>query len=314
MALTVSQANAVSKANYDGLIKQQVYEDSYFWKYLQKNKKIVTKGGTLIQFPLRYRKLDQSEAADPRSQFVFQSRETRTAGQLTWKYYRVRNMIHWDEMNENYGEGEIIDLLADKGEELKEDIADLLNTDLFATSQGTRAFTPLAVIIDSATAYAGIAVADASAWAAVEDGSTTKLKPYGSGSISAQIDSATFGKNGPTMHITTRALKSAFEAMIEPQKRYESDSAASLGFESVSFHGKPVVGDAFCPAGYWYGIDGKQFEFRIHPSDNMDISEWFKLEQAGFPKAMARYGTWVGDIVCRMRKTSFKMTALDYTL
>lgn len=312
--LPFTQANAISKNKFDGKIKQQIYEDSFFFSWLKKNKLIVTKGGKKIQVPIRYTKLNQSEAADPRSQFVFMSRDTRTSYELPWRYYRTRTLCHWDEMNENYGDGEIVDIMSDKAQEMKEDIADLLMRDLYATSQGARSFVPLSVIIDSAQTYGDIEVNDAAAWASIEDGSTTKLIGYGPGSISAAVDSATFGKNLPQIHVTTRALKTAFEGMLQPQQRYENKAAAELGFDSCSFRGKPVVGDAFCTDNYWYGIDTKQFELRIHPKDNMDLSDWFSLEQAGFPKSMARYGTWVGNIICRMRKTSFKYTALNADL
>ena len=314
MALSVDQLTAVSKTHFDPRIKQQVYEESFFFAWLKKKGKFKEKTGKNIQVPIRYKKLGQAEAANPRSQFVYESKETRTALELEWTYYRARTLIHWDEINQNAGAGEIVDLLGDKGDELLEDMQELLYSDLFATTQGTRAYVPLASIIDSATTYGGIAVADAPAWASVEDAATTKLLAYGSGSISAQINASTFGKNKPTCHITTRDLQSAFESIIAPMTRYEQKEAADLGFNNVSFHGQPVVGDTFCPAGYWYGVDDKQFEVWVHPNDNMDLGDWFDLKQAGFPKAKARYGTWVGNIVCRMRRTSFKMTALDYTL
>ena len=316
MALPLTESTAVSKNNFDPKIKQQIYEGSFLFEWMKKNKQITESGGRNIQVPVRYKKISQSEAADPRSQFVFESTETRTGYEQPWKYYRARTLCHWDEMNENSGVGEIVDLMGDKATEMTEDLQDLLFRDLFATTEGAFSFTPLTIMIDSSSAFptGEINPSDAASWASIEDGSTTKVIPYGSGSISDMVDQATFGKNYPQMHITTRALRTAFEAILEPSKITESDAAASLGFDSVAFRKKPVVGDAFCTTKYWYGIDTKQFELRVHKNDNMDLGDWFSLEQAGFPKTMGRYGTWVGNWICRMRKTSFKMTLLDYTL
>lgn len=314
MALTYDQATTVSKAYFDDTIKQQVYEDSYLFAWLKKNNRITVSGGKSIRVPIRYKKLDLAEACNPRSQFVFQSVDTRTAIDLDWKYYRDLTLLHWDEKVQNAGEGEIIDIMRDKADEMKEDLQDLLYSDLFATSAGSLSFTPLSTIVDSAASYGGVAVSDAAAWASTEDNSTTKLLAYGSGSISYMVSQATFGKNAPTVHITTRELADAFEAVLQPQQRYTSEEAASLGFpETIAFRKVPVVGDAFCPTGYWYGLDLNQFEFFVKEGENMDLSDWFPLEQAGFPKSMGRYGTFVANLVCRMRKSSFKYTALDYT-
>ena len=316
MALPLTEATASSKNNFDPKIKQQIYEGCFLMEWMKKNKQVTEGGGRNIQVPVRYRKLSQAEAADPRSQFVFESRTTRTGYEQPWKYYRVRTLCHWDEMNENSGPGEIFDLMGEKATEMTEDLQDLLFRDLWATSEGTYNFTPMSIIIDSSSAFptGQIDPTDAPAWASVEDSSTTKVIPYGSGSISDMVDQATFGKNFPQMHVTTRALRTAFEGILEPSKVTESDAAASLGYDSVAFRKKPVVGDAFVPTSAWYGIDTKQIELKVHKNDNMDIGDWFSLEQAGFPKTMGRYGTWVGNWICRMRKTSFKMTALDYTL
>jgi len=67
-------------------------------------------------------------------------------------------------------------------------------------------------------------------------------------------------------------------------------------------------------AGYWYGLDIDQFEIRYHPDYNFKKSDWFDLPQAGYPWSAAKTVVWAGNTLCKMRKTSFKYTALDYTI
>lgn len=314
MALSITEANAVQSQYFDKTPSQIVYEESPFFYKLKKMGNVSTGGGNQIQWPIRYREHDQASAVDPDAQIAYTSKDTRTAAVLDWKYIVGKTVITWEERVKNSGKPQIVDLLADKKTEMDDDVYELFADQLFATTQATDALSSLETIIDSATSYGGIAVADASLWAATEDSTTTELILYGSGSLSYMINQATFGKNGPDIHITTRDLFSKFESILEPQKRYEDKTMADGGFTSLTFHGKPVVSDVHCAANRWYGISSKDMELRHHSDHNFKKTEWFALREAGFPEHMAKLCTWAGNLMCRNRRTNFKFTALDYTI
>ena len=314
MALTIAQAEAVSTKYFDKTLTQQVYEGSPFWAKMKDDEQITT-GGNSIQWPVRTSKLNNAKATGPRARVDFTSKDTRTGADIDWTYYDGNTMINWDERVANNGKQQIIDLLKEKSDELLEDIKEKLYQAIFLTTTATEGFDldTLDRIVDSAADYAGIAVSDAASWAGIEDASTTTLKLYGDGSLATHRNSATFGTDLPTLHVTTRALYSKYESLLSPQMRYEDKQMANLGFASLTFNAKPVVSDVFCPDKYWYGIDMKCMELRVHTDNNMDVVPWFSLEQAGFPKAMGKYCTWVGNLLARRRRTSFKMSALVAT-
>jgi hypothetical protein len=314
MALTLAEVNVVSSRNFDKPMTQQVYEDSPFFLKLKKNRAIKWDGGTEIQFPIRYRKLGRADAVGEDQRVGFETKSTRTAGVDSWTYYNVDAMITWAERVKNTGKARIVNLLAEKAEEMEQDMQDRFATDLHTTNPNGLGFNSLAAIVDSAASYAGIAVADASAWASGEDSTTTELVLYGSGSLSYMINAATFGKYGPDMHLTTKDLASKFESLIEPQKRYTDKEMADAGFKNVTFHGVPIFGDPFAVAASWYGLCMKVFELRYHPDFNFDVSEWVTLFQAGFPRNFGKVMSWTGNLICKMRKCNFKFTALDYTI
>ena len=315
MALTITELNAVTKKYFDDKLNQQVYGEGAFLALLKSRKQIKTDGGSQIQFPIRYAKYGMADATDPRAQVVFQTKQTRTAGVVDWAYYQVQTTLHWDEQSKNSGQGRIINLMQDKLTEAKEDMFDVMSTALHATSKATtNDLDPLIVPVDSATDYAGIAVADAAAWAAQEDSSATTLALYGSASVSYYVNACTLGKNQPTHFITTRNLASKFESLVEPQKRYEDEELADLGFKTTTFHGKPIIADSYCQSTYLYGLDLSSWELRVHPDYNMTTGDgWFSLKQGGYPQAVARVMAWQGQLVCKCRKTNFKMTALVYS-
>jgi len=315
MALSIDEANAVSSKWYGKDITPQVYDSSPLLAKLKQQNKVTAYGGTKLQWPIRYKESATAIAVSARTQIPYTQVETRTGAVDDWKYYANHALISWDERVQNSGEAQIVNLLKDKYTEAQEDFSEKLADDLFATSQGSYNITPLIVIVDSTTTYAGIAYTDASNWVANEDTSTTRVTLYGaSGALGNMINSATLGNHKPNFVVTTRNLFSKVESLIEPQKRYEDVETAKIGFNNITFHGATFVGDGHCPAGYMYMLDLDAFELRYHSAFNFNATPWQSLEQAGFPNAMVKVITWAGNLICYRRKTNAKYTALDYTL
>lgn len=315
MALTYTEAQSVSTDFYDKVIKQQIYQSSPFLVKLQKNNDVVTDGGNNYRWTIRYQTLGKADAVDPDEMFVFEKIPTRTTAILEPRFYKAETMLTWKERNTNSGKEKVINLIADKSEELVQDMSNRFATDLYTQNPAGIGFQALPTIVDSAGSYAGIAVADASAWAGVEDGTETELKLYGENSLSEYIADCTLGPDFPNFHLTTLDLASKFESLIEPQNRYANQEMADAGFRNVSFHGAPVLGDYHCVAGNWYGLCMKKgiFQLRHHPSDNMTVSKWRELFPQ-YPKNLGKFVTWMGELCCKCRKVNFKFTALDYTI
>jgi hypothetical protein len=316
MALAYSEANTVQSNYFDKSLTQQVYEKSPVYARLKQRNNVRTSGGSQIQFAIRDTTLGQAEAVDPRQQITYEQKDTRTAGVLDWKYIVGKNMISWDERVKNTGKPQIIDLLRDKTEEMQQDMLNKFNTMLYSTTQVAKEFSGLDEIVDTGTTYAGIATADSAEWAAAaEDTAETRLHLWGSStSISKRINDATFGPNYPDLLVTTRDLFSKFESLADPQRVYRDNKMADLGFEAVKFGRSVVVGDYACTANRLYGLDTSTLEFRYHPDFNFKTDKWDDLKQAGFPQAMVKLVYWAGNLCCKMRKTNFKYTALDYTV
>lgn len=313
-SLSITEAQTVQSDYFDKVeLTQQVYEDDPFLNKMKRSNKVVWDGGNNIQWGIRYRKLSRANAVDPDNETAFQTKATRTGAVLPWRYYHIDTMMTWQERVQNTGKAQIFNLMSDKNTELMEDMMDRIATDLYTTNPNGLGFISLDVIVDSADTYAGISTSDATSWVAIEDTSTTVLNLYGANSLSYMTNQATLGKNTPDIHVTTRNLASAFEELIEPQKRYQDTDTANAGFKNVTFHGIPVMGTPFVPAGYWYGLNTKVFEIRYHPDWNFTKSEWWELKPT-FPRNLGMIMSWCGNLVCRMRKCNFKYDSLDYTL
>jgi hypothetical protein len=315
MALTIDDINAVSKKYFNKAIKQQAYQKSPFWVKLQKMGKIKANGGTQIHIPLRHASFGKADAVAARQQVTFETKETRTAAILDWKYYTVPQQFAWDEDVKNSGSGRIVSLLKDKSDEMRQDMEDRFATDQYTANPNGNGIVPLTTIVDAGDTYAGIAVADAANWKSFsEDTSTTELTLYGTGSLSEAIADCTFGTDYPNFHLTTIDLASKFESLVEPQKRYADKEMADAGFRNCTFHGAPVFGDYHCIAKLWLGLAIDCFGIAVHPKYNMKLTDWFDLTPSGHPNALGRVMSWTGEITCDCRRPNFKFTVLDYTL
>jgi len=318
MALDIAEANAVSSKFFDKTMTQDVYEKSPFYVRLKSKGNVSTDGGTQITWPYRYKAQGKTSFVGPRQQMTYEQIETRTQAVLDWKYMFAHAMISWDETVKNSGKSQIVNLLSDKATEMREDMLDVFATALFATTPGANDISSLNEIVDGTTTYAGISYSDAPQWkAANDDGTKTELVLYGASSLSYAMNQATFGSDKPDLILTTRNLWSKFESLIEPQKRYYGDKNSDLGkagFTTLQFHSADVVSDVYCTDAYMFGLDTKQFELRYHPKFNMTVSPWDKLDQAGYPYAMVKKCPWVGNLMCRQRRSNFKFSTLDYTI
>ena len=314
MALSISEANAVSTKYFDGTLGVQVYDSSPLWARLKSKNLVTLDGGSAIQFPIRYKESGTAQAVGARQQLAYSQIETRTGGVVEYGRYANHALISWDERESNSGSAKIINLMKDKYKEVEQDLYEKMADDLFATTAVTNGLTPIDDIVDSADTYAGIAVADAAAWAGNEDSTTTRLTLYGSsGSLATVMNSATLGSKKPDLILTTRNLFSKIESLVEPQKRYEDVEMAKIGFVNVTFHGATAVADAHCPSTYLFGLCTDEWELRVHKDFNFKATDWRELDQVGFPNALVKVVSFSGNIICRMRRVNFKYSALDYT-
>lgn len=313
MALSTTGINAVSHEEFDDEIRLIVYDSHPLLNELNRRDRVVP-GGLSYTFPIRYRKLGRADAITTTTQLNYTRKITRTRGTINWKTYSVDQLMTFDDRIKNAdGPNQIVDLLADMAKEMSDDYSDRLATDIFTTNPNGNGYDSLDTIVSTTATYANIAVADASAWQAGNvDSSTTKLELSGAGSLGYATSQSTFGPDKPNFHCTTRDLKDKFESLLEPQKRYTaSTDLASAGFDNVAYKGDPVVGDSYTPDGYWYGLDLGSLKLCYHRDWNMQINDWFSLEQAGHPNQLARVMTSVLFLQCDQRQTNFKFSALD---
>ena len=329
MAFTFSEAQAVSDLGFDDAIHDQVYDDHPFWKKLELEEQVESSGGgRQWTWPVKVKQYSKANAVDPNDRVNYIDKETRTLAAVDPKYYVGTGVISWKKNRENKGKAQLIDLVKNKSEEVKEDFMDRLNTDLWTANPNGLGIEPISSIVDSSTSTASAGITpsdcDTGAWVSPEDSATTKMEFYGGvygtttyQSISSMTNAARFGGNGPTMYLTTKDLRSVFESILEAHQQFNAklsdEQMASAGFKNVAFHGIGVFDDPYVPAGSFYGLDMKALYIFKDPSDYLEVTKWEK-HSTEYPKAMVKSMFAVLNLKWERRRTSFKFTALDASL
>lgn len=311
MALSVNEVDTVSTKYFDPMIKQHVYDRIDFLKQLRDKEKVRISGGTSITWPVRYDTLDHADVVAWNDSIDFEATPTRTQAELEWIPYRSQTLLTWKERTYNAaGKTRIVNLMEDKAKELEQDMLDRLATDIWATSTTSGHMISLADIVDESTTYAGIATTDASNWAGYEDTSTTKMTLL---FLYESIAEAQWGSDGPTRHYTTRNLLANYASLLSSNERWVDKAARDSGTFKLSILGnQDVVADPYVPSGDWYGLDLNQFELWVQKDNDFDISGWREL-WPDYAKSLGKIVTMVCNLVCRNRRTSFKLTALTGT-
>lgn len=320
MALSIDQANAVSRQYFDKTLLNIAYDTSPFFKKLKAGNQVKVKGGTFIQWPIRYKAMSGDGAVasvDPTAAVTYGVADSRTAAKSGWKFYFGNTRMTWKERVENTGEAQIVSLIKDKFTELQEDFEDQLTNDLYDTTAYTEdtstGIAPLPFLV-SAEAYAGIDPADAPRWKSnVYDGTEwTVLDLYsddadkGHKSLYKAIVASTFGGKKPKFILTTEDILASLKEKIWNATKYEGTvdaETANMGFTNVTFEGTTILADPFCPSGYLFGLDMGAFEFQIHPDFNFLVKDWEALES--YPNDLVKRMSFAGNVVMKHRHTSF---------
>jgi hypothetical protein len=310
MALSLAEVNAVSTRHFDkGTVTEQVYDSTVILDRIRSSGQIVTRGGTSIQFPIRYQKLGDADMVDPDAARVTSVKDTRTGGELDWKFAKVDTAITWEERTYNQGEKAIINLLADKYKEAGQDLAELISTQFHQayTSKGSLDMDGfLTAVAASSSSYAGIDQDDVSEWnAGVYDTSTATIAMYGTGSIDAGMRACNF-RTWPDLMVTTWANASIYASKLQPGERRKPEGGRA-GASDLYFRGVPILADPQANTNIWMIMNTEFMYLYIQGDDNFATGPW--TEDPDRIKALRTLQTVVGNFVFKRRKSFGAYTA-----
>jgi len=224
-------------------------------------------GGERIVEPLVYAENGTTETYSGADILSTEDTEILSASEWEWKQISTAiRMVGLDELK-NSGPDAIINLLDAKMQVAKESTIAKFN-EMFhsdGTGNGGKDWNGLAGIITPITGTIGGIDANANTYwrpAYVN----TAAEAIGLAKMRTAFNSASKGNDSPDLILTTQTLYEAYEALLQPNMRYEDKTAAEGGFQSLVFKGRPIVYDDDTASGVMYFLNSKYLKLVGHSS------------------------------------------------
>lgn len=308
MAITIEQADAVSRPFFSSQFTQNVYRKSALLTLLMEYQRTRV-GGTKARFPINYKELGTAQARGPREQVVFRSGETRTSVETGWSYYDATTFLWKDERVENDGDEQIINLMTDKADEVQEDLATKMARDLYTRNPNGKGLNDLVTIIGTG-AFGGV---DEPLFRGKVYDTATMLM-YGENSLAQACDDSLFGTGSVSHIMLAPTTKSKIEAVwVDQTAQYQmvqNDRLVRLGLKTFRFRDIDFVSDQFMSESTelqqsLFGLDIGSYELYVSPAATK-TGEWIDATPMGYPEALARVPLWTGQLSVRRRRSSFR--------
>lgn len=299
MALSVNEIEALTLDYWEPGSHDQFFRHNVLaYRLLKKGKKF--DGGKKLRVQVAYGQ-PNGGTFNAASTFKTAKVEEHTSAFWTQAAYYEYTTYDFDDMTQNAGEAQQIDLVMDKLDKLADKIKWNMADDIYtSTSMGPngRSIIGLLGMIGTGT-YAELAPADLPEWTA---GSiVTTAEPLTFGLIRNLRTACKVGLSGekPQLFPTTDALVDHLKSLLQPSMRYENAELADVGFSNIAFETNGIIVEDYkCPAGYLFALNENMLDFKSHKDF------FFKREPWKEPYDKPFYTTrliWVGQLLCKRR-------------
>lgn len=189
-----------------------------------------------------------------------------SAAEYDWKMIVASITIHGLEEAKNAGTSRILDLLEGKIMVARESITEKFNQDFHSgttTAPTGGNWNNLGYLLgqNGAVAVGGIAPNTNTYWQSNIDSAAEAIT---TAAMTTSYNNASVGNDQPNMVLTTQTLYEAYEALLQPQLRYQSAEVADAGFQNLMFKGAPVLYDADCASGHMWMLNTKYLKLIGH--------------------------------------------------
>lgn len=300
----------------EAILKSKEYlNDAIFSKItllniLNQKARITKQGGASILVPLLFGKNTTFKAYSGDDILDTSGQEGMTMAQFQWKNYGGTIKYAGDEIRMN-GTEKLFDLAKAKIIQATMSGKDKLNSDMFASTQGSKAVSCLPVLVDQTSTVAGISSTTYSWWQSQLNASVGSFATNGLDKMrDLRDDISLCGQQGgtlPDVIITSQLIKELYEASQLPAYRYAKMDIADAGHDKLLFSGAIVEMDPNITAGEMYLLPTDSLEFVVHSAADWDIGPFQKPATQDVYIAQV---IWMGNLITNNRRRLGKLTGI----
>ena len=253
-------ANEVIAGTFEecsGMVYDQVYRTTPLLDWLRRNQDVVS-GGRKVTSKLLYAQSGRAAGFTTGTSFELGQTDQFSRSEFPWVNYGVPVLIYDQDIMQNSGDAQIIDLAKEHMAEAKMDLADALATSLVASSytdQSTSALPSLLIVGDATSTIGGIAY-DAFPGTNFEwQARYATGQTFSIGLLETYYNYCGLGKGGvyPTDLFGAQNMIESYKNLAGDYGRVDmggkGGTDVDLGFEKVWFRGKPFYLEPYLSAG-----------------------------------------------------------------
>lgn len=224
-------------------------------------------GGHAIVQPLEYSKNGTAGSYSGYDLLDVSPSEVFTAAEFAWKQIFTTVSISGLEKLQNAGSEAQLNLLEGRLKNARRSMVSEFDRQLYldGTGNSSKEIVGLALAIDSAGTYGGIARSAETWWSSQETAAGGVLTTGMMQTMYNDCQKAA-PKEAPDVILTTQAIHEAYEDLLEPDKRFQNSEMASAGFENLKYKGAPVIWDPDATTQIMWFINSDYFILSTHTS------------------------------------------------
>lgn len=234
-----------------------------------------TASGSELLVPIKYQASTTGGSYSGFDTFTTSQDNTRVNATFTPRQTYQNVTLSGIQLGVNSGPEKVLDLMATELNSAADDMADNLGSQLYSdgTTNSNKYMTGLQAAVDdgnSVATYAGLSRSTYTTWVSNLDSSSNTITLL---EMAASFDAAQHGNDAPTIGVTTPAIWTRIESLLQASMVYNNPSAprgrvtrngvetggftGTAGFEAIFFRGRPIVADEKCTSGYFYFLNEK---------------------------------------------------------
>lgn len=277
--------------------------------YLMRDSAKALDGGAYIEEPILTAASTSVGSYRDFDTFDVSAQEGLGLAEFNWKQYYVSiTLSGFDEMR-NQGVAAVIDLLESKTTQAKLSLFDKMNTDFYGdgTGNSSKNLDGLETAIASTGTYGGFARSTNTFWQSTVTAVSGSLTIARMRTLFNTVSAG--GRSGihPNLIITTQSIYEFYEALLQPDQRFQNTQLADGGFLNLEFKGQPIVWDEAATSGDMYMVNTNYLKLRFHSKRNFATRPF--ITPANQDAKVAQI-LWMGNITGSNCRRQGKLTGV----
>lgn len=262
---------ATTLANHQSTLVDNVFTARPFAFFMKRAGQIqVEDGGHKIVVPTMYEQNSTFGTYSGSDSISTTEQAGISAAEYDWRQAAVSVTINGLEEAKNSGDRAVLNLLKAKIDQAEQTITEQFDS-MWLTGDGTgnggKDWNGLANLIgDSAstvTTVGNISATTNTWWRSSRFTVGGALSLTGATGMNKAYNTPSEGNDQPQFVLTTQAVYEGYEALLQPNMRYESTELGDAGFLNLMFKKAPVLFDRYVPTGFMYFINPKYLKLVV---------------------------------------------------